>query len=608
MNLKNYIPGSLGIESGGTRTSVCYFSGVGENLEKLELGPGNYRIAPRSTWDNYFRQIKNTFPQPSCIGLAVAGARNKKSHEHLNGILRRFFPSSPIRVSHDLESSFWSYGSLTKPRLVCISGTGSCCFSIKKNGEEIRVGGWGHILGDQGSGYAIGLELLKTLTSLSESSNPQMTLMEDVLSEFELPDWESMVDYTLECGKESIASLARICSEHATHGDNYCLSILENQARNLAGQAKQCLGQISTSGSKSIDLCVQGSLLKYSKEFRDFFISELKQFSNQLNIIEEEVPSYIGALHMATMAYSKEEARPPKTQQHSESERSGYFVPSLEDLGESPTELRNPASFKIDEMAIDDGIKLFLDQDRLIPDAIEPHIPELVVLIEKIFEAFNSGGRLFYAGAGTSGRLGILDASECPPTFRTHPDLIQGIIAGGTGAMFRAVEGAEDSFELGADSVLEHKMDHRDVIIGIAASGRTPFVWGHLKQAKAQGAHTVLLTFNPNLSVPEKHRPDQIIAIDVGPEILTGSTRLKSGTATKMVLNILTTLSMVQMGKVVENLMVDLNPSNEKLKERAIRILSQLTHEKFSHESYKTALMENDWEIKKALKALRGEQ
>jgi N-acetylmuramic acid 6-phosphate etherase len=194
-----------------------------------------------------------------------------------------------------------------------------------------------------------------------------------------------------------------------------------------------------------------------------------------------------------------------------------------------------------------------------------------------VARAFKSGGRLFYFGAGTSGRLGVLDASECPPTFRTDPKLVQGIIAGGDSALRRAVEGAEDDALAGAREIRVRRITARDVVVGIAASGTTRFVWGALGEAKRRRAATMLVCFNPHLVIPRALRPDVVIAPDLGPEVLTGSTRLKAGTATKLVLNILTTLAMVRLGKVASNLMVDVNPSNAKLRTRAVRIVQELT-------------------------------
>ena len=270
----------------------------------------------------------------------------------------------------------------------------------------------------------------------------------------------------------------------------------------------------------------------------------------------------------------------------------------MKNLVLSPTETRNPRSMGLDKMPLSNAIALMLDEDAQIPEAIAKHAAAIEQVIGWIVQSFRKGGRLFYAGAGTSGRLGVLDASECPPTFRTDPEMVQGIIAGGQTALWKAVEGAEDDPSAGAKAVAFRNIGEKDVFVGIAASGRTPFVWGALREARKRGARTVLLCFNPHLVPPPGEQPHKIIAVDVGPEILTGSTRLKSGTATKLILNMFTTLAMVRMGKVLSNLMIDVKASNVKLQDRATRIVVELTG--MAYEQARAALVKTGWDIKKA--------
>jgi len=220
-----------------------------------------------------------------------------------------------------------------------------------------------------------------------------------------------------------------------------------------------------------------------------------------------------------------------------------------------------------------------------------------------VARAFRREGRLFYVGAGTSGRLGVLDASECPPTFRVEPTMVQGIIAGGDVALRRAVEGAEDDANAGAREIRTRRITARDVVVGIAASGTTKFVWGALGEGKRRRAATMLVCFNPYLAIPPALRPDLVIAPDLGPEILTGSTRLKAGTATKLVLNLLTTLAMVRIGKVAGNLMVDVTPTNAKLRARAVRIVQELTGA--DELSAQQALERSAWVIRAERRRLR---
>lgn len=239
------------------------------------------------------------------------------------------------------------------------------------------------------------------------------------------------------------------------------------------------------------------------------------------------------------------------------------------------TEQRNPNSMHLDEMSVEEIAKLMNEEDRGVPEAIQRAIPEITELIEAVIRAFKNEGRLIYIGAGTSGRLGILDAVECVPTFGTSPEKVVGLIAGGEQAIKDAVEGAEDSKELAIEDLKKLRLTKNDIVVGIAASGRTPYVIGGLNYAKELGAKTGSLSNNENTKISEI--ADYPIEVITGPEVLTGSTRLKAGTAQKIVLNMITTISMVKIGKAYENLMVDVLATNEKLVDRAKRIIVEAT-------------------------------
>jgi N-acetylmuramic acid 6-phosphate etherase len=239
------------------------------------------------------------------------------------------------------------------------------------------------------------------------------------------------------------------------------------------------------------------------------------------------------------------------------------------------TEQRNPATRTIDRLPVDEALKLLHAEDRKCFEAVEACAPEVVRAVELVTRAFYNGGRLIYLGAGTSGRLGVLDASEQPPTFGADPDQVQGIIAGGAEALVRSIEGAEDDPADGEAALRERGLAPDDVVMGIATGGRTPFVLGGLRYARSIGAATILLTCTPPLEGEHDLADCQIRAL-TGPEAVTGSTRMKAGTATKLILNQITTLAMIQFGKVYENLMVDLQLKNSKLRDRARRILMEL--------------------------------
>lgn len=245
------------------------------------------------------------------------------------------------------------------------------------------------------------------------------------------------------------------------------------------------------------------------------------------------------------------------------------------DLNKMMTETRNPDTMHLDEMSALEIVTAMNREDRKVPEGIEPVLPQIAAVVETVEAAFRNGGRLFYLGAGTSGRLGVLDASECPPTFGVEPGMVVGLIAGGDRALRFPIEGAEDSRELGRKDLEEHDLCARDVVVGIAASGRTPYVLGALDYARSIGCKTAAIGCNKGSAVGQA--ADIAIEAQVGPEVLTGSTRLKAGTAQKMILNMITTGAMVRIGKAYQNLMVDVVQSNEKLETRAENIVMAAT-------------------------------
>ena len=253
--------------------------------------------------------------------------------------------------------------------------------------------------------------------------------------------------------------------------------------------------------------------------------------------------------------------------------RSGKAI--FRELGRLVTEQRNPRSKNLDRLTTTQILNLMNREDRRVPAAVGREIRNISRAVDLIVERLARGGRLFYVGAGTSGRLGVLDATECPPTFGTPRTLVQGIIAGGRRALVRSVEGAEDDPNAAAAALKKRRVSERDVVVGIMASRRTPYAVGALKYGRAIGAATIAVTANPAGGSPL--RCDVIIAPRVGPEVLTGSTRLKAGTAQKLVLNMLTTGAMVRLGKVYENLMVDLKTASRKLEERTKRVFMNAT-------------------------------
>ncbi|MGG5307582.1 N-acetylmuramic acid 6-phosphate etherase [Enterococcus pernyi] len=245
------------------------------------------------------------------------------------------------------------------------------------------------------------------------------------------------------------------------------------------------------------------------------------------------------------------------------------------DLDKLTTERRNQKTFGLDEMSVSEAARLMNQEDHEVAAAVAKELPSIEPVIEAAIVSFKKNGRLIYMGAGTSGRLGVLDAAECVPTFGVEPEMVVGLIAGGEAAMTVAVEGAEDSLELGKEDLIQLNLTENDLVVGIAASGRTPYVIGGLDYARSIGAKTATISCNKEAEISQ--HADFPIEVDAGPEFLTGSTRLKSGTAQKLILNMISTISMIGIGKVFNNLMVDVKPTNDKLVERSKRIIMEAT-------------------------------
>lgn len=258
------------------------------------------------------------------------------------------------------------------------------------------------------------------------------------------------------------------------------------------------------------------------------------------------------------------------------------------------TETRNQSTLNIDSISTEDILHLINNEDKSVPYAVENVIPQIAKVVDIVVEAFKHGGRLIYMGAGTSGRIGILDASECPPTYGTPPELVQALIAGGHKAILKAVEGAEDNIELGVEDLKSIEFCNKDVLVGIAASGRTPYVLGAVEYAKNLGANTVGVDNNPDTELSKI--VDISISAIVGPEAVTGSTRMKAGTSQKLILNMISTAAMIKYGKVYKNLMVDVQPTNNKLKSRCKSIVMQATG--VSEEDAVKYLLQTDYNCK----------
>jgi len=601
-------PCYLGIEGGGTRTSVRLENAAGTALADFTTGPAVMTLMSDRELQWHLREIAERLPlPPHSIGIGLAGVRTESDADRLRRVASLIWPSVPCFATNDLETALAAQPPSKQPitRILVLSGTGSCCFGRAPDGRTAKIGGRGHVIGDRASACDIGLRALRTSIADLDHQGRMGALGGAILNALMFNEPEQLIPWSVQASKTEIGQLAVTVFALAAKGDALAKQLLADSATMLAEDACACAAQLGPPDAPVEFVFNGGVLLKNPRFLRDVSL-RLRRCLPQAKMLPLQQPSVCGAVALArspltatTPASAHNRARLPFAKL--------TFPPALADLAtlaQSPTEQRNPRSLKLDRLSPQRGVALMLAEDAQIPTALAKQQRAIATLATEVARAFAQGGRLIYVGAGTSGRLGVLDASEIPPTFRAPREQVQGIIAGGRQALWSAVEGAEDDVQAGATAIDQRQITANDVVIGIAASGRTPFVWGALHEANRRKAYTALVCFNPAIrraarQLRDTHwQPNLILAPDLGPEVLTGSTRLKAGTATKLILNMITTLAMVQSGKVISNLMVDLNPSNVKLRDRAIRMLVELTH--CTRDQAKAALTASGWIVKTA--------
>ncbi len=436
----------------------------------------------------------------------------------------------------------------------------------------------------------IGLRGLKACVFYFDRDGTWSRLGEHLLAATGCNVPEDLIEWVAAADKDAIAALAPEVFAAATKRDRIARDVLAGAAGMLAKDAVACARKLVKKNAP-VDFVLAGGVLRNQPAFARKVAAEIKSRWPEAKVSAQKHEGVWGAIVFARDVVSSLNPQP------------STFNPSATGTRLPSTETRNPRSMHLDTMPTEQAVTLMLSEEARGAGAVLGEGKKISRLIGWVAKALKAGGRLFYVGAGTSGRLGVLDASECPPTFRARPEQVQGIIAGGPRALTQAVEGAEDDPEAGAAAIQFRGVNKKDVVIGIAASGRTPFVWGALEAAARRGARTALVCFDPKM----KRRagvPQLTVAPTIGPEVLTGSTRLKAGTATKLILNCITTLAMVRLGKVAGNLMVDVDPKNKKLRDRAVRIVQTLTGATAAEA--RAALVQCGWVVKPALDRLRG--
>ena len=567
----------LGVEGGGTKTSWVLVERSESELRVLDQGklpPANFRLATPDELRSMFRELPKEIQR---AGIFLAGCGTEEDRQSLTRLCSEVWPQAKIVVGSDRDSGLAAalgHGD----GIVVNAGSGSSVTGRRDKRIE-NAGGWGHILGDVGGGYYLSLQALRLILREYDLHRGEVQFTTKILRALSLNTLDELVRWAQTADKMEVAMLAPVVFEAAAGGDSRVMEIIEEGARMLCEYTEAVATRLHVLAPKVVLI---GGLFQRDSIYTHAFRRRLKKCLPDARVTNSERAPELGAAWLATEMQSWLEVQ------------TAAALAGIEELAAALTEQHNPRSEHLEKMSAEELVKLFVDEEKFVDEALRAVTADLARAIGIVGGALGKGGRLFYVGAGTSGRLGVLDASEIPPTFGAPSTLVQGIIAGGATALHRSVEGAEDDSTNGALAIDRRGVKEVDVVMGISASGRTPFVLGALKRAKSIGAKTILLSCNP---AREKNvNVDLAIDLNVGPEVLTGSTRLKAGTATKIALNIISTGAMVALGKVRGNLMIDLNTTSTKLRDRAIRMIAQLTE--CDYDSARARLEGNGWDLR----------
>jgi len=587
----------LGVEGGGTKTAWALVEGMTSGgdagkefriLDQGKLPPSNLRLTTPERLREIFAELPK---QVDRAGVFLAGCGTEEDRRSLALICREIWPNAKIVTGSDRDSGL-AAALYHGDGIVVNAGSGSSVTG--RRGDRIeRAGGWGHILGDTGGGYFLSIEALRLILREYDLHRGEMQFTAKILHALSLNNLDELVRWAQTADKMEIAMLAPVVFEAAAGGDARVNEIVEEGARVLCEYTEAVACRLHLLAPKVV---LMGGLFHRDSIYTHAFRRRLKKNLPDARVTVAERPPELGAAWLA-------------------SEKGDHVafqskLREIEDLAAALTEQRNPRSENLERMSARQLAELFVEEEKFVEDALRGATADLARAIEMVTESLRNGGRLFYVGAGSSGRIGVLDASEIPPTFGASPDLVQGIIAGGTTALYRSVEGAEDEESAGTLALRERGIKNGDVVIGITASGRTPFVLGALAHAKSLVARTILLTCNPavaavvDCSGPQSAATaiDLVIALAVGPEILTGSTRLKAGTATKAALNIISTGAMVARGKVRGNLMINLHTTSAKLRDRAVRVVVDLA--RCDYDAARRQLEAAEWNLRAVVEKL----
>lgn len=550
----------LAIEAGGTTSRAGLYDAEGGLLRETSGGPANPLscglYVAIGTLAQLAREIIDQEDGVLTIAAAVSGAARTELRQRMADGLAAALNARRVVVSDDLRPLLFANAG-TLPAMLAIAGTGASVL-CQTEADNFVLGARGVLFGDDGSGYAIAVRALRSAAWAVDGIGLDTSLTHRLPQALGLKDLAGVVPWSHHAKKHEVARLSVAVHEAALDGDEVAREIIKGEARALAALVESGAERIAKPGG--VSLYLNGGLFEKSELYLNEFKRCLKETAAVREIL---IPPLMG--HRAVLAMAMADSLPPRLQ---------AAVSRLENLAPSlpPTEQRHERE-AIDRLTSFELVRRMNEEDATVAAAVAPSAMMISSVIDRAGDALRGGGRLIYLGAGTSGRLGVLDASECPPTFGVPPDKVVALMAGGDRALRESVEGAEDDENAAKADVNRIRVSGKDVVVGIAASGTTPYVLGGLRAAAANGAYTVLLCCNPSAHA----KADVVIALDTGPEALAGSTRLKAGTATKMALNMISTGAMARAGRIHDGLMVNMRPSNAKLHKRAVRMVATLT-------------------------------
>lgn len=565
----------LGIDGGATKTDwTLAETGRGglRILESGRLGPGSMQLLESGA----LKALLAVLPcQAGRVGLFLAGCATEPDRRKLERLARSLWPQAGIRVGSDRQSGFAAaFGD--GDGIAVIAGTGSAVTGRNASNED-GAGGWGHLLGDSGGGYDLAIRALRRVLFDFDTGRRMTPLARDFLRALGLNTLRELTVWAQTAQKDDLARLTPLLFEHASE----VTGILREGAEALARLAAAVCRRL---GFQRPPVRLMGGVFLNQPLYGRLFAEALRKDYPGSRVEVCKISASHGAVFLASETWETARGEPEARAEST--------------LHLATTEQPNPRSWGLDELMSRELVSLFVREERLVQEALGGSVDALARAVELVTETLGHDGRLFYVGAGTSGRLGVLDASEMPPTFGVSPAMVQAIMAGGASALQAGVEGAEDDPSAGALAIRERGVTRSDVVCGITASGRTPFVQGALRAARAIGARTILLTCNPNRKKGEL-KADVEVDMPTGPELITGSTRLKAGTATKVALNILSSCAMIRLGRVDGNSMICLQPTNEKLRARAARIVAERLE--IPESEAKNRLECANWDIRRAL-------